>query len=94
MCTHGEQDPERSKDPVDYVSRLLEERDKYERIVVTAFGEDKTFRNALNQVINLQTVCLAHLCACSKTVRYQAVASILVQWLGLFLLQRTCPLVY
>jgi hypothetical protein len=35
---------------VEYVSRLLEERDKYERIVVTAFGEDKSFRNALNQV--------------------------------------------
>lgn len=44
------QDPERTKDPVEFVSRLLEERDKYERIVTSSFGDDKTFRNALNQV--------------------------------------------
>ncbi|KAJ9510776.1 hypothetical protein QJQ45_027594 [Haematococcus lacustris] len=41
-------DPERCKDPVDYVQRLLSERDKYERILMLAFSEDKTFRNALN----------------------------------------------
>mmetsp|Transcript_7296 Transcript_7296/g.15933 ORF Transcript_7296/g.15933 Transcript_7296/m.15933 type:complete len:735 (+) Transcript_7296:259-2463(+) len=43
------QDPEKSKDPVEFVQRLLDERDKYEQIVVQSFNDDKTFRNALNQ---------------------------------------------
>ncbi|KAF5838342.1 Cullin [Dunaliella salina] len=42
-------DPERSKDPVEFVQALLDERDKYETIVSQSFHEDKTFRNALNQ---------------------------------------------
>lgn len=42
-------DPERSKDPVEFVQGLLDERDKYETIVSQSFHEDKTFRNALNQ---------------------------------------------
>ncbi|KAL1194519.1 Cullin-3A [Cardamine amara subsp. amara] len=41
-------DPERSKDPVEFVQRLLDERDKYDKIISTAFGNDKTFQNALN----------------------------------------------
>jgi hypothetical protein len=38
------------KDPVDYVQRLLEERDKYENVIVRAFADDKNFRNELNKV--------------------------------------------
>ncbi|CAH8253462.1 unnamed protein product [Arabidopsis lyrata] len=41
-------DPEKSKDPVEFVQRLLDERDKYDKIISTAFGNDKTFQNALN----------------------------------------------
>lgn len=44
------QDPERSKDPVEFVQGLLDMRDKYETIVMQSFHEDKLFRNALNQV--------------------------------------------
>lgn len=43
------QDPEKSKDPVEFVQALLDMRDKYERIIVQAFSDDKTFRNVLNQ---------------------------------------------
>ncbi|GBF91645.1 hypothetical protein Rsub_03949 [Raphidocelis subcapitata] len=42
-------DPERQKDPISWVSRLLEERDKYEAVVARGLNDDKTFRNALNQ---------------------------------------------
>ncbi|KAF9625970.1 hypothetical protein IFM89_028356 [Coptis chinensis] len=41
-------DPERSKDPVDFVQRLLDEKDKYDKIIGLAFNNDKTFLNALN----------------------------------------------
>ncbi|KAL9226228.1 hypothetical protein vseg_002063 [Gypsophila vaccaria] len=41
-------DPERVKDPVEFVQRLLDEKDKYDTIISTAFGNDKTFQNALN----------------------------------------------
>ncbi|KAK9750794.1 hypothetical protein RND81_02G222400 [Saponaria officinalis] len=41
-------DPERVKDPVEYVQRLLDEKDKYDKIISSAFGNDKTFQNALN----------------------------------------------
>ncbi|CAN6881573.1 hypothetical protein Bca4012_071593 [Brassica carinata] len=41
-------DPEKSKDPVEFVQRLLDERDKYDKIISTAFGNDKTFQNASN----------------------------------------------
>lgn len=43
------QDPEKSKDPVEFVQKLLETRDKYENIIAAAFGEDKNFKNSLNQ---------------------------------------------
>lgn len=43
-------DPEKGKDPVEFVQRLLDERDTYEAIITKAFADDKTFRNALNQV--------------------------------------------
>ncbi|KIZ00668.1 cullin 3 [Monoraphidium neglectum] len=56
MCDHvkesGRQlvmDPERQKDPIGWVSRLLEERDKFEALVARGLADDKTFRNALNQ---------------------------------------------
>ncbi|XP_059640189.1 cullin-3A-like [Cornus florida] len=41
-------DPERLKDPVDFVQRLLDEKDKYDKIISLAFNYDKTFQNALN----------------------------------------------
>ncbi|KAJ0043707.1 hypothetical protein Pint_19239 [Pistacia integerrima] len=41
-------DPERLKDPVDFVQRLLDLKDKYDKIISTAFNNDKTFQNALN----------------------------------------------
>ncbi|GFR47201.1 hypothetical protein Agub_g8881, partial [Astrephomene gubernaculifera] len=56
MCEHVKDvgkamvtDPERTKDPVEYVQALLDMRDKYEKIITQAFADDKTFRNALNQ---------------------------------------------
>ncbi|KAH6822407.1 cullin 3 [Perilla frutescens var. hirtella] len=41
-------DPEKSKNPVEFVECLLEKRDKYDKIISLAFGNDKTFQNALN----------------------------------------------
>ncbi|XP_057447618.1 cullin-3B-like [Lotus japonicus] len=41
-------DPERLKDPVDFVQRLLDLKDKYDKIISMAFNNDKTFQNALN----------------------------------------------
>ncbi|XP_009385642.2 cullin-3A isoform X2 [Musa acuminata AAA Group] len=41
-------DPERFKDPVDFVQRLLNEKDKYDKIIAAAFNNDKSFQNALN----------------------------------------------
>ncbi|MCO5563664.1 hypothetical protein L7F22_017311 [Adiantum nelumboides] len=41
-------DPERLKDPVEFVQRLLDEKDKYDKIITSSFNNDKTFQNALN----------------------------------------------
>ncbi|KAK1284556.1 Cullin-3B [Acorus calamus] len=41
-------DPEKSKDPVEFVQRLLDQKDKYDKIISLAFSNDKTFQNALN----------------------------------------------
>ncbi|XP_059670320.1 cullin-3A-like [Cornus florida] len=41
-------DPERLKDPVDFVQRLLDEKDKHDKIITLAFNNDKAFQNALN----------------------------------------------
>ncbi|KAI3931340.1 hypothetical protein MKX01_040257 [Papaver californicum] len=41
-------DPERLKDPVDFVQRLLDEKDKHDKIISSAFNNDKTFQNGLN----------------------------------------------
>ncbi|KEH24997.1 cullin 3B [Medicago truncatula] len=41
-------DPERLKDPVDFVQRLLDLKDKYDKVITTAFANDKSFQNALN----------------------------------------------
>ncbi|MBA0692551.1 hypothetical protein Goari_010103, partial [Gossypium aridum] len=41
-------DAERLKDPVEYVQRLLDEKEKYDGIISLAFSNDKTFQNALN----------------------------------------------
>ncbi|KAL2484611.1 Cullin-3A [Abeliophyllum distichum] len=47
----GEQlvtDPEKLKNPVEFVDSLLQKRDKYEKIISFAFNNDKTFQNAFN----------------------------------------------
>ncbi|KAK3025379.1 hypothetical protein RJ639_044919 [Escallonia herrerae] len=41
-------DLERVKDPVEFVQCLLNERDKYDKVISLAFNIDKTFQNALN----------------------------------------------
>ncbi|XWS32861.1 hypothetical protein CRYUN_Cryun22dG0026500 [Craigia yunnanensis] len=41
-------DPERLKDPVDFVQLLLDLKDKHDKIITSAFSNDKTFQNALN----------------------------------------------
>ncbi|XP_060196818.1 cullin-3A-like [Lycium barbarum] len=41
-------DPEKLKDPVEFVQCLLNEKDKYDNIIILAFNNDKTFQNALN----------------------------------------------
>ncbi|KAK4760444.1 hypothetical protein SAY87_005337 [Trapa incisa] len=41
-------DPEKLKDPVEFVQRLLDEKDKYDSIINLAFSNDKMFQNALN----------------------------------------------
>ncbi|CAM6042625.1 unnamed protein product [Sphagnum compactum] len=41
-------DPERLKDPVEFVQRLLDEKDKYDKVIRLSFSNDKTFQNALN----------------------------------------------
>ena len=42
-------DPERSKDPVDFVQRLLQLRDKQEALIMRSFSGDKSFQLAVNQ---------------------------------------------
>ena len=41
-------DPERCKEPVEWVSSLMDMRDRYERIITACFGADKGFVVALN----------------------------------------------
>ncbi|KAK9136495.1 hypothetical protein Syun_015825 [Stephania yunnanensis] len=41
-------DPEKARNPVDFVQRLLDEKDKHDKIISMAFNNDKTFQNALN----------------------------------------------
>lgn len=41
-------DPDKLRDPVDFVQRLLNEKDKNDKIISSAFNNDKTFQNALN----------------------------------------------
>ncbi|KAM7511343.1 hypothetical protein LguiB_010218 [Lonicera macranthoides] len=47
-CKQLVADPERLKDPVDFVQWLLDEKDKHDKIINLAFNNDKTFQNALN----------------------------------------------
>jgi len=42
-------DTERFKEPVDFVQKLLDEKDKYDSIIKESFASDKTFWNSLNQ---------------------------------------------
>ena len=41
-------EPERCREPVDFVSRLLEEKDKYDTLISRAFAHDKLFQHAVN----------------------------------------------
>ncbi|KAJ4973252.1 hypothetical protein NE237_006426 [Protea cynaroides] len=41
-------DPERLRDPVDFVLRLLDEKDKHDKIISLAFNNAHSFQNALN----------------------------------------------
>ncbi|PWA94803.1 Cullin [Artemisia annua] len=41
-------DPEKLKDPVEFVQCLLDKKDKYDEIISLSFSNDKTFQNALN----------------------------------------------
>ncbi|XP_039113870.1 cullin-3B-like [Dioscorea cayenensis subsp. rotundata] len=41
-------DVDKLKDPVDFVQHLLDVRYKFDKIITTAFNNDKTFQNALN----------------------------------------------
>ncbi|KAL4421065.1 hypothetical protein ABPG77_001360 [Micractinium sp. CCAP 211/92] len=41
-------DPERQKEPVEWVQRLLQEKEKYDLLIARAFGGDKSFVAALN----------------------------------------------
>ncbi|XP_045810038.1 cullin-3A-like [Trifolium pratense] len=54
-------DPEKSKDPVQFVQRLLDEKNKYDKIISLAFNNDKMFHNAVNSsfefFINLNPRC-------------------------------------
>lgn len=43
------QDPETTKDPVEFVQRLLNEKDKYDAAIARSFSMDKSFQNTLNQ---------------------------------------------
>lgn len=43
-------DPEGQKDPVQFVQRLLDFKDKYDRVIQKSFATDKQFQNTLNQV--------------------------------------------
>ncbi|THU64265.1 hypothetical protein C4D60_Mb01t24650 [Musa balbisiana] len=61
-------DPEGLKDPVEVVQHLLNEKDKYDKIITTAFGNDETFQNALNSsfeyFVNLNNRCLEFISLC------------------------------
>jgi cullin 3 len=43
------QDPEKVKDPVEFVQQLLTQKDKFDAIVLRSFQNDKAFQNTLNQ---------------------------------------------
>ena len=49
MLLRLSQDPETTKDPVEFVQRLLNEKDKYDAVIARSFGMDKSFQNSLNQ---------------------------------------------
>ncbi|KAJ3677356.1 hypothetical protein LUZ60_003080 [Juncus effusus] len=41
-------DPDRLKDPVDFIQRLLDMREKFNGIIINSFNNDKSFQNALS----------------------------------------------
>ncbi|KAM1712839.1 hypothetical protein ACFX12_023668 [Malus domestica] len=59
-------DPEILRDPVDFVQRLLDLKDKYDKFISLAFNNDKTFQNAFNSsfeyFINLNARCPEFIC--------------------------------
>jgi len=42
-------EPERQKDPVEFVQHLLELKDKFDKVILNSFCSDKLFHNTLNQ---------------------------------------------
>lgn len=66
-----------TKDPVEYVSVLLDMRDKYEHTITKAFQDDKMFRNTLNQV-RMAVLCCAVL-HCSRGCVQLLLLLVLVQ---------------
>jgi cullin 3 len=46
-------DPENLKDPVEFVQLLLDEKDKYDKVVATSFKNDSTFQNVVNSLFEL-----------------------------------------
>jgi hypothetical protein len=56
-----------TKDPVEYVSVLLDMRDKYGATISRAFADDKSFRNTLNQV-RFFVISIMIQCCCSGSL--------------------------
>jgi len=44
-------DLERLDSPVEFVQRLFDEKDKYDKIINLAFSNDKSFQNAFNSLL-------------------------------------------
>jgi len=48
-------DPKRLEDPVQFLQRLLDDKDKYDKIINLAFSNDKFFRNAFKSLFEFFT---------------------------------------
>ncbi|XP_013448289.2 cullin-3B [Medicago truncatula] len=48
-------DPKRLEDPVEFLQRLLDDKDKYDKIINMAFSNDKFLRNAFNSLFEFFT---------------------------------------
>ncbi|KAK1423075.1 hypothetical protein QVD17_18369 [Tagetes erecta] len=50
-------DPEKLKDPVEFVQGLLNKKDKYDKIITLAFNNDRNFQNAMNSTFEFFINC-------------------------------------